>query len=283
MSLKHNKKRNSFVIYEQLISLTTRLAAAGNKKEATAVIDFIKEHFGVHTEIGKEYKLLESILAPGGYNKNSAEKIIEESLKQARTLSSTKLDKEKTKLIEHINKSLTKDLHKIPLKNYKAAASAQILVNEARSGQIQTSPIERMKIHTILVEKISKSSTPEPNDKIDNITFAVLCSKFNQRYAKLMNEDQKEMLSTWSTFLIDGDEKKASIHLNEKVDKLKLSLSGHMSAKKHRKAEHEPLLKEAYSKLVDSEFVLNEQCVYEVMRFFDLVEDLDNYDAQKEA
>lgn len=283
MSLKHNKKRNSFIVYEQLISLTTRLAAAGNKKEASVVVDFIKEHFGPNTEIGKEYKLLETILSPGGYTKDQAEKIIQESLEQAKTLSERKLTKEKTKLIEDINKKLTKDLHKIPLKNYKAAASAQILLNESRNKKIQTSPIERVKIKNILVEKISHPRQTEADEKIDNITFAVLCSKFNQRYSKLMNENQKEILASWSTFLIDRDEAKATKNLNKKVQELKTSLSAHMSSKKHRKAEHEPLLKEAYSKLVHSNFELNENSIYEVMRYFDLVEDLDNYNAKEEA
>ncbi len=282
MSLKHNKKRNAFIIYEQLIALTTRLAAGGNKEEASSVIAFLKEHFRSDTEIGKEYKLLESILSPGGHTKDNAEKIIEESLKQVKTLTTPKLEKEKTKLIEDINRRISKDLFKIPLKDYKAAASAQILLNEARRGKIETSPVERVKIRSILVEKISKSKS-ESSEKIDNVTFAILCSKFNQRYSKLMNADQKETLSAWSTFLIDGNQDKANSLLNEKIDKLKLSLSSHMSSKKHRKAEHEPLLKEAYSKLVDSDFNLNEQCIYEVMRYFDLVEDLDNYDAQKEA
>jgi len=283
MSLRHNKKRNAFIIYEQLIALTTRLAAAGNKEEASSVIAFIKEHYKSNTEIGKEFKLLEAILSPGGHTKDNSEKIIEESIKQAKTLTTAKLEKEKTKLIEDVNKHISKDLFKIPLKDYKAAASAQILLNESRHGKIETSPVERVKIRSILVDKISKSKLTESDEKIDNVTFAILCSKFNQRYSKLMNDDQKETLSAWSTFLIDGNEEKANSILNEKVNKLKLSLSSHMSLKKHKQAEHEPLLKEAYSKLVDSDFSLNEQCVYEVMRFFDLVEDLDNYDAQKEA
>ena len=281
--LRHNKKRNSFVVYEQLVSLTTRLAAQGNKKEASMVVEIIKEYYNPNTEIGKEFKIIDAVLSSKGHKKEVASDIVAESLVESKKLSQKKLDKEKTKLIEKINRSLSKTLFNIPIRDYKIAASVQILMNEARSQNADTTPVERAKVKNLLVERLSRSNKKSEKVQVDNLTLAVLVSKFNKRYSQVMNEDQRDVLSTWTTFLIDSDRSKAQNALNQKVDKLKLSLSLLMDSKIHNKTEHGPLLKEAYSNLVNRPIDVNETVVYEVMRYFDLVEDLNNYAQEKEV
>lgn len=281
--LRHNKKRNSFVVYEQLVSLTTRLAAQGNKREASMVVEIIKEYYNPNTEIGKEFKIMDAVLSSKGHKKEVASDIVAESLVESKKLSQKKLDKEKTKLIERINRSLAKTLFNIPIRDYKIAASVQILMNEARTQNADTTPVERAKVKNLLVERLSRSNKKAEKVQVDNLTLAVLVSKFNKRYSQVMNEDQKDVLSAWTTFLIDSDHNKAQIALTQKVDKLKLSLSSLMDSKIHNKTEHGPLLKEAYSNLVSRPIDVNETVVYEVMRYFDLVEDLNNYAQEKEV
>lgn len=279
--LKHNKKRNSFLVYEQLVTLTTRLAAQGNKQEANMVVDVIKEYYRPNTEIGKEYRLMDSVLSSKGHKKEVASDIISEALIEAKNLSQKKLDKEKGKLIEAINKTLSKTLFNIPIKDYKIAASVQILMNEARSANNDTTPVERAKVKNLLIERLSKRNKRVETPEVDNITLAVLVSKFNKRYSQVMNEDQKDLLAAWTTFLIDEDEQKAKNLLTEKVTKLKLTLSSFMDSKTHKDTENGPLLREAYSTLVNKDVVVNEDSVYEFMRYFDLVEDLNNYEKQE--
>lgn len=280
--IKHNKKRNTFLIYEQLIALTTRLAAEGHNNEAHAVLSFIKEHFNKNTELLKEFKLANSILTTKDCTKDEGASIIEETLKEAKLINENRLNEEKTKLIEGINNRISMDLFKIPVRDYKKIASVQVLLNEVYDSKIQTSPVERVKIKNTLIESMSKPKNQLDQEKIDNVTFAVLCSKFNKRYSQLMNEDQKEILSAWSTFLIDGNTKKANSILENKIEKLKNSLSTHSSLSKHKNSDYQPLLKEAFSELSSKKPKLNEESVYEMMRYYDLVEDLNNYNEQED-
>lgn len=280
--IKHNKKRNSFLVYEQLVTLATRLTVEGCKNEAGAVLNLIKEHFNKETEISKELKLFNSVLGLKEKNKKTAGSIVEEALREASQINDDKLEQEKTKLIEDINFKLSKDLHKIPVKNYKTAASFQILINEARTKKTQTTPVERVKIKNFLVETMSKPEEKILEEKIDGMTFAILCKKFNKRYDALMNEDQKEILSTWSKFLIDTNEEKANSILENKINKIKDYLRTEIGSSKHKDSEYQPMLKEAYSNIVNKKPELTENGIYEIMKYFDLVEDLKSYNVAQE-
>jgi hypothetical protein len=271
--LRHNKKRNSYIIYEQLLSLTTRLAAQGCQEEAKHIVGFIKQYFHPSTEIGKEFKVLESLIGKAS-TKEEAEKILEESLSQSKVLNFDKLNKEKSVLIEQINKKISPKLFDMPVKEYKAMASAQILINEVKDNFANTTPGERVKIKNFLTERMSEKTPEIQTEKIDNFTFAVLVNKFNKKYAQLMNEDQRELLSAWSNFVIESKEEKINTVMESKVQKLKESLSSHIS--KNSQEDFKELLFEAYGKLSSSTFEANENSLYELMRYFDLVEELNN-------
>lgn len=274
--LRHNKKRNSYIIYEQLLSLTTRLAAQGNHEEAKYIVGFIKQYFHPSTEIGKEFKILESLMSKTS-SKQEAEKILEESLIQSKVLDFDKLKKEKNTLIEQINKKISSKLFDVPVKDYKSMASAQILINEVKDNFQNTTPTERVKIKNFLTERMSEKQQVANNEKMDNFTFAVLVNKFNKKYSQLMNEDQRELLSAWSNFVIENKEENINSVINSKVLKLKESLSLHLSEKKD--SDYKELLFEAYGKLSSEKFAPDEKSLYELMRYFDLVEELSN--AQK--
>lgn len=271
--LRHNKKRNSYIIYEQLLSLTTRLAASGNNDEAKYIVGFIKQYYHPTTEIAKELKILESLVEKS-HQKDQAEKILEEALKQASTLNFEKLQKEKTALIDHINKKISVSLFDMPVKEYKTMASAQILINEVKDNFVNTTPTERVKLKNFIVEKMTVNPEPVSQEKVDDLTFAILVNNFNKKYSQLMNEDQRELLSAWSNYLIEQKEEKLNSVVCEKIEKLKQNISKFL--KESNGKEYRDLLFESYNKLSCSKYTVNEQSLYELMRYFDLVEELNN-------
>jgi hypothetical protein len=263
--LKHNKKRNTLAIYEQLVSLVSKLTLLKRNREASYVVSFIKEHFNSRTEIGKEYKLLDSVVNCKNKSKESAEKILEEALKESCFISSKQIEKEKSKLINDINKKITSKLYDIPLKNYKIIASTQILFNEIRTIGF-TTPEERVKIKSVLTEGMTEQV--DEKYKIDNLTFKILINNFNKRYSKLMNEDQKSILSSWALYVINENAQEMSSFLNEKISFLKEELSKHI--------EKNNSIKEVYEKLLSYEPSINEESVYKIMRYYDLLESLNS-------
>lgn len=272
--LRHNKKRNSYIIYEQLLTLATTMAAKGQRDEAAFVLSFIRENFSLNSEIGKEIKLFESLLNKNQYEKEMAIRVLEETLNEAKNISKQRLDEEKTKLIEKINKFISYDLFDIPVRDYKTMASVQILLNELRDSKFDSTPEERVKIKNNLLERMCTKTEIKESDKVDNLTFSLAISKFNKRYSKLMNEDQKHILSAWTNFLITNDENKMKSVLAEKLDKINKCFSKYLSDGKQKNAEYYPMLKEAKAKLKEYNVSLTEESVYEIMRCFDIVEDL---------
>lgn len=274
--IKHNKKMNAGIVYEQLISLITRLATEKKHKEANFVLEVVKKYFGKNTLLGKERRLITSMIENQGYSKKDAERILNETLEEIKKIPEDKLKKEKLALINTINKDISKDLYSISLKNYKDLASIQILFNEARNGYKYTTPKERIKIQNKILETITKSPTINKDIEVDNFTFKVLVEKFNKKYNKLINEDQKEILKGWLQFLIDSNENSLKKLLESKIEKIKLILSKNLDAKKHKNEKYGEMLKEAYAKIINFNIKqLNESVVYEIMRFFDVCEDLD--------
>ena len=280
--LKHNKKRNSFIVYEQLITLATRLAAGNNNTEANYVIGIIKEYYSPKTNLGKEYKLMRSVFETKARSKEVAKDILQEALSEGSTISEENLNFEKGRLINAVNKSFSKDFYKIPVKNYKHAASLQILMNESRSDQVDTDPAERANIKNMLIENLAKKEPPKNKENVDNLTLSLMIQKFNKRYANVMNEDQREILAVWTNYLINKNEDQARTILEDKVSKLKSSLTSLVATKGREAKELKSYLQEANDKLKNSQFELNENSIYEVMRYFDLAEDLKNYEKEEE-
>jgi len=272
---KHNKKRNSFIVYEQFSALVTRLIINNHKDEANKVIKIIKEYYSPKREIGKEYRILKNILTTTGIDPSLATGVIEEEIKGCSAISIKKLEKEKTALIEYINKNYSKNFFNIPIKDYKLAASLQVLINETIENKYSTTPVERVKIKKLLTERISAPAEKETNQEIDNLTFAILLNKFNKKYSQLIKEDQGDLLKIWIQYLVKSkDPKVLNEEFDQKVQKISLKLSSYLGDSQNIK--NKELIKEAHKNLNETEMVINEENIYKLMRYFDLIEDLFN-------
>lgn len=274
--LKHNKKKNTAIVYEQLLSLMSRLVVEGNKKEAYDILEIVKKYFNKNTNIGKEKILFESLLKSKNTNEENAKSILKECLLQAKNIPYAMLEKEKNSLIQEISKTLSSKLHDISLRNYKKLASIQILFNEERNSYRHTKPEERVKIKNILLKEMS-FPLKEKKEKleIDNFTYRILTDKFNKKYAKIMNETQKEILKGWTSFLIKENDD-FRVLLSKKVKDIKNKISFYSKDSIFEKSEFKPMLKELRDKInYDFSNEVNEDSVYTIMRCYDLIEDLE--------
>ncbi len=265
--LRHNKKRNAFIIYEQLITVASNLVASNRMNEAKYVISLVKKHYSTSTVLGKELKLFETIFKNKQSSKEQAFSLIEETLKQVGSTSLTEIEKSQNSLLKDINENVSPDLYNIPIKDYKTMASIQILFNEARNNYKDTLPAERAKINNALIERICQPLA-EQEEPIDNFTYKVLVKKYNDTYYKLVNEDQKDILKGLALYRINNDLKQFSTLVESKIQIIQKALS----EKKHYEG-----INEAYQQVIDTKYDFsNEEHIYEIMRFLDLVEDLQN-------
>ena len=276
MSFKHNKKKNSLVVFEQLTTLASRLASQKKEEEFNFVLEFIKRKFNPNTQMGRERKILSS-LTETNCKENESEDLIKEALVESIFIDSKELEKEKSSLINEINNVFGSELFKIPIKKYKLYASAQILVNEHKNDFKNTNAKERLKIKSILKENLTKKIEKDSiEENIDNVTYKILINKFNKRYGPLINEDQKMILSGWVNYLITKNDAEFRNLLIEKSKKITKTLKKECSKKREDK-DYSQLLNEGYEAIKSKNFTqINEEVVYDVMRYFDIIQDLES-------
>lgn len=278
--LKHNKKRNVGIVYEQLLNLTTRLAVNKKQQEMKFVVDLMKRYFHKNSPLTKERKIFEGLAKTKNLSPELAEKVIEESLREISQLDSAKIQKIKSQLISEINKGISSSFWNIPIRDYKTFSSIQILINEHQNGFKDTNAPERVKIRKHLVESLCE--TVQKKEKpVDSFTFTVLMNKFNKRYSQLFCEDQKEILRT---FILSSIDQKVDYKplFEAKIRHVSETIGKFLNKKEVKNAEFYPLLKESHEKIKTFDAsAMDEAKVYDLMKFYDLIEDLNEELAAK--
>ena len=100
MKLKHNKKRNTALLYEYLVKELTRCVLKEDLKTKKKIISILKEFFQKDSVLAKELSIYKSISEPALITKTLAEKILSESKKQFESLNKEEVFKQQTKLIK---------------------------------------------------------------------------------------------------------------------------------------------------------------------------------------
>ena len=125
MYIKHSKFKNTGILFEILVKKITGDTLSGKTSPA---IKIIKDYF-VNTELGKEYKLYETLFKSKKLEENKANIILSTVLEQSKRLNRTRLKNEKYNLIKELKQHYSiEDLFKTKLYDYKARASFYTLL-----------------------------------------------------------------------------------------------------------------------------------------------------------
>jgi hypothetical protein len=202
MEIKHSKYKNTGIIFELLVRQITSDTLSNKDSKA---IDILKKYF-VKTELGKEYKLYETLLKNTNLSEGKAEMIISTILESSKHLNQSILKRQKYNLIKEIKTYYNIDeFFRTKLPNYKAQASIYILLeNCTQNSSPNISQVINNKL-TLLEYLTSLSSNKQiiENEVIEEfkkqdkdvriLTYRILLDKFNTKYGNL-NENQKLVL-----------------------------------------------------------------------------------------
>ena len=202
MYIKHSKFRNTGILFEVVVRKITSETLSGKDSPA---INILKSHF-VNTELGKEYKLYETLFNSKNLDSIKATTVLDTLLEQSKKLNRTRIRKEKYNLIkalkEHYN---VEGLFKTKLNNYTAQASFYTLIETYNTKKL-IDPNQIIDNKVTLLEYLTSKEVNRNNvrenvieefksqDKdIRTLTYYILLEKFNDKYSSL-NKRQKHIL-----------------------------------------------------------------------------------------
>jgi len=202
MNIKHSKYKNTGIIFELLVRQITADTLSGKNSKASSIL----KKFFVKTELGKEYKLYETLSKYNNISEGKADMILTTIIESSKSLNRGTLKRQKYNLIKEIQKHYNLDeFFKTKLPSYKSYASLYTLIEIYNSDSLsnpdqiisnKVSILETMTSTQVQAKKVEDDLMEEfkSYDKdLRILTYKVLLEKFNGKYGEL-NNDQKEVL-----------------------------------------------------------------------------------------
>ena len=286
--LKHNKIKNTAILFELLTRQITADVLAGKK---TASVDIVKEFFNEKTELGKELQLYRLLSEKHFKTETKANELVNVVVKSRQRLSNSKLRNEKYNLISKINENYNaSDFFNGRIRNYKLLASIyNLFQSETLNENFNAEEVINSKftiLEHIVNKKISGSSLKnqviKEYNKTDKdlrlLTYKILVDKFNKKY-KNLNESQKDLLKKYINNISNTNYMKDFV-INE-VKKIKNTLNEHSSLVSDKVTKIK--LVEAINQLknLTKGKVVTEKQVLKLMRYYELVKEIENVHKEK--
>ena len=231
MNIKHSKYKNTGIIFELLVRQITADTLSGKNSKASNIL----KKFFVKTELGKEYKLYETLSKYKNISEGKADMILTTIIESSKNLNRGTLKRQKYNLIKEIQKYYNLDeFFKTKLPSYKSFASLYTLI-EIYNSEILSNPDQIISNKVTILE--SMTAAPVAAQKVEDdlmeefksydkdlriLTYKVMLEKFNGKYGEL-NDDQKEVLKEFINSV--DNTPKLKEYYNNKVTYLKEELT----------------------------------------------------------
>jgi hypothetical protein len=125
MNIKHSKYKNTGILFELLVRQITADTLSGNDSKATSIL---KKYF-VRTELGKEYKLYETLSKHKNLTEGKAEVVVNSVIESSKNLNRGALKRQKYNIIQEISKHYSLDeFFATKLPSYKVHAALYTLL-----------------------------------------------------------------------------------------------------------------------------------------------------------
>ena len=231
MKIKHSKYKNTGILFELLVRQITADTLKGSDSPA---IDLLKKYF-VKTELGREYKLYESVLKSKVLNEGRANMIVSTILEASQKFNKSTLRKQKYNLINEIKiHYVLENFFGSQIKNYKELAALYTLIEgynskeQIDSDQLVSSKItllehlteKPVEINVVKEDVFKEFATYDKDLRI--LTYRVLLEKFNEKY-KGLSDEQKQVLKEYINS-VDSTPGLRDFY-NSKINELRFSLN----------------------------------------------------------
>jgi predicted DNA-binding protein YlxM (UPF0122 family) len=199
----HNKKRNTGVIYEQLLKSVSKCLVEGDRKRAQVCLNIIERHFRQGTELYREFRLFNALANAEISSSPVAAVIITEARDAARQADRGQLESEKGRLIAEINRSLGQDFYDTHFDRYREYATIQVLLNSWRTPNTDLSAVfdyERKLVSGMLQEKKTvrpEEISPEHQGDISSLVVSIMTEKLNSKFSTTLTDQQRQIIKEY--------------------------------------------------------------------------------------
>ena len=195
--MRHNKKRNAAIIYEQLVRFISKSLVDGKTEQAKEAMAIVQEHFKPGTHLHKEFRLFNALVRTTVPTESIAFRILDEAKRAAKEHDASELDKEKGLLIRSINKRLNySNFFEQRIPDYRSLATVQTLLNDWRTGNFED--ISRIaeyetKVAKMLTEQKNVPSL-ELNKSVSNLSVNLMKKKVSEKMANELTTEQFRLI-----------------------------------------------------------------------------------------
>ena len=230
MQVKHSKYKNTGILFELLVRQITTDTLDGKDSPAK---DILKKYF-VKTELGREYKLYETLLKKTTLTEAKANVVVSTLVDSSKALNRGVLKRQKYNLISEIQKNYDLNTffnHKLP--NYKVYAAFYTLL-EITYSQTPINPEQSISNKITILEHLTaaqikgnvvKDEVLEEIEKSDKdvkfLAYKILMEKFNDKYNDL-SLNQKLILKEYINS-VDNTPRLKEFYTN-KINEIKTEL-----------------------------------------------------------
>jgi hypothetical protein len=225
MQVKHSKYKNTGILFELLVRQITTDTLDGKDSPAK---DILKKYF-VKTELGREYKLYETLLKKTSLTETKANIVVSTLTDSSLTLNRGVIKRQKYNLINEIQKNYNLNEffnHKLP--NYKVFAAFYTLLEIINNPQA-VNPSQTINNKVTILEHLTAAQIKESKvrdevmdefSKADKdvrfIAYKMLLESFNTKYDDL-HPNQKLILKEFITS-VDNTSRLKEFYTNKIIE-----------------------------------------------------------------
>jgi len=280
MKIKHSKYKNTGILFELLVRQITADTLKGSDSPA---IDILKEYF-VKTELGREYKLYESVLKSQTINESKANIVISTILESSQKYNKSSLKKQKYNLINEIKKHYDLNIFfGSKVKNYKELAALYTLIEGYSSKEI-TNTAQLVNSKVTLLEHLTKQTISSQNIKEDileefstydkdvrTLTYKIILEKFNSKYQNL-SQEQKQILKEFINS-VDSTPGLRSFY-NKKIQELKTTLNKEVGKIQDKATQIKIQEVVKYLVELDKTAKVNNDNLVDLLQYYELIKEI---------
>ena len=280
MYIKHSKFKNTGILFELLVRKITADTLAGTESPS---VNILKKYF-VNTELGKEYKLYETLFKSKNLTEGKANTILTTILESSKKLNRKTLKREKYNLVKELREHYNvEDLFKTNISNYKSLAALYTLFEVYNTQEI-TNPNQIVDNKLVLLEHLTSKEISKDDVKntlleefksedkdVRLLTYRVILEKFNNKYSHL-SDAQKSILREFIEH-IDSTSKLKEFY-NSKIQEIKKSLSEEIKSVKDEATKIKLVEVNKFIVEIGKNKKINNENLVDLLQYCSLLEEL---------